>query len=37
MYILALFSFCFLPVTASLAANALVGDHSEINVPLNVS
>ena len=37
VYILALFSFCFLPLTASLAANALLGDRLEIVVALNSS
>ena len=37
VYILALFSFCFLPLTASLAANALVGDRLEKVVALNLS
>ena len=37
LYILALFSFCFLPITVSLAANFLVGDRLDIAVALSVS
>ena len=37
LYILALFSFCFLPINVSLAADSLEGDRLDIAVALSVS